>query len=495
MRAGRIAKMAGIVLVGLVVLTIAAVLLVLPSHWFRDKVRQRLVETVETATGGRVEIGSFEFDWKRLRAEVKPFVIHGTEPAGRSPLLRAESVAVELKIVSLFARDINVQSLEVAAPRVYLMVYPDGRTNVPEPKVKRRGQGTVVEDILDLAVGRFLLENGVFEVESRGQTTFDARGRNLNARFLYEPSGPRYRAELSVQPLELEWPGHETVPVGVTMALAIEKNRIGLTSARLTNGETVVDASGAVENLASPRGAFQYDARVSVAGVARLIHAAELRRGTVRVTGRALWAGSSNYTATGEIHGTGIEYRDSVVGLSGFRVDGALSAGARGVDLSRIRLAGNVGCPSRPAPECFITAAEGRIAAVALHGRDIDLRSVALTALGGTFNGEAQLRALDRYSVAGNVSGLEARRVVAVYSRYHLPWDALVSGSVSLDGSLRRPADLKATAGLTIDPAAEGAAVHGRITAAYEALGRTIDLGRSTEAEAYRKILTELGPA
>ena len=75
---------------------------IVQTAWFFDKVRTALIDTVETATGGRVELASFHFDWKQMRAEVRGFVLHGTEAADKPPLLRAGSVAVGLKIVSLF---------------------------------------------------------------------------------------------------------------------------------------------------------------------------------------------------------------------------------------------------------------------------------------------------------------------------------------------------------------------------------------------------------
>src|ERR1017187_8525141 len=56
-----------------------AAIFVVESAWFYDKVRQRIIGTVETATGGRVELGSFRFDWQHMRAEMHEFVLHGTE--------------------------------------------------------------------------------------------------------------------------------------------------------------------------------------------------------------------------------------------------------------------------------------------------------------------------------------------------------------------------------------------------------------------------------
>ena len=88
-------------LTAFVLLLAAGVYFVLQSDWFFDQVRRRIVATVETATGGRVEIGSFHFDRAHFTARVNEFVLHGTEPATGPPLFRASSVTVGLKLISL----------------------------------------------------------------------------------------------------------------------------------------------------------------------------------------------------------------------------------------------------------------------------------------------------------------------------------------------------------------------------------------------------------
>ena len=135
-----------------------------------------------------MEAGAFTFDWTRLRAEVKGFVIHGTEAADKPPLFHAASVAVGLRIVSLLRRKFDIAYLDVTEPRVYLILYPDGRTNVPEPKV--HSKRSTVDAILDLAVGRFSLQNGVVEVESHQPTPFSARGGNLTRQNGIRPGRP-----------------------------------------------------------------------------------------------------------------------------------------------------------------------------------------------------------------------------------------------------------------------------------------------------------------
>jgi translocation and assembly module TamB len=459
-------------LAGLALGVVVAAVLVLRSAWFYEKVRERVVSTVETATGGRVEAGSFQFDWKRLRAQIGAFAIHGTEPSGKPPLFRARTVAVGLKIISILERRIDIQYLEVVEPRVFLTIDSDGRTNLPAPKV-HTGRNTA-ETILNLAIGRFSLQNGVFEIESRGQVPFDARGRNLNAKFLYERAGPRYRGDLSVQPLEVVWGSYGPVPLDVALAVTFEKNRIGVTSAKVATGDSRIEFSGAVEDLVSPRGAFRYNIRASLADVNRIFRVPELRSGMADVTGNAVWAASSNYSATGRLHAYGVEYRDSFVRLQGFTVDAALAAGTREIRLSAVRLSGNEVNATSQVP------AEGTIATATLRGRDLEFHDVAVDALGGGFRGEVQVRNLDRYTVTGDIAGFQARRVVALYSSERLPWDSLVSGHAILEGSLLRPIELRVSTNLDLAPGTQSPPVHGQIAASYEASSGILDLGRSS---------------
>src|ERR1019366_6948006 len=123
-------------------------------------------------------------------------------------------------------------------------------------------------------------------------------------------------------------------------------------------------------------------------------------------------------------------------------------------------------------------AVQGKVGSFALRNRDIEIGGVALTLMGGSFHGQAHLRQLDHYSVTGEFSGVDARRTVAMYSTEPLPWDALVFGAVTLDGSLKNSKDLRAGGNLT--PAPTGDAVRGEIHVAYDAAGGTLDMGQST---------------
>ncbi len=452
-------------------------ILVLRSQWFLGKVRAAMVGVVEKATGGRAEIGTLKFDWRNLRARVAPFTLHGTEPPGKPPLFQAGSIAIGLKIVTLAWWHLDLQELEVSEPRIYLIVGADGRTNLPGPKTA--GGGPVMEKILDLAVSRFQVERGAFEVEGQAPQPFSASGRNLQARFLFDRSGPRYRGELAMDPVEVRGPGLAAwPPVGIQISLAAERNRIRVTAGRVHTARAAVEFSGAVENLAAPEARFGFDARMEASEAGRLAKIPGLRGGALQMTGMASWSRPGGAAVTGRLHATGLGYRDASVRLGNFRLDGRLAANARGVELQALRLAGvYAGGPASASAQLPV---EGQIARTSLAGRDLALEGIALAVLGGSFRGTAQLRDLRQYRVEGQVAGFRARRVVGLYSAEPLPWDAQVSGAVALDGVLGEPHSLRASGDWKIEPAPESAPVRGHLAASYNARSEALDVGRST---------------
>jgi len=443
------------------------------SPWFYRLVRARIVTTVEDATGGRVEIAAFHFDFARLRAEVHGFTLHGTEPAADPPLFHADSVAIGIKIVSFLKRDVDIRYLEVNSPRVRLIIGADGRTNLPEPKIRAKNPRPPVETLLKLAIGRFALHNGIFEIVSRGQTPFEARGGNLEAAFRYDAKGPRYPVHLSVQPLDLHMGSYTPLPLGVTLSATLERNRIGLGSVAISTGRSRADLSGAIENFAAPRASFRYSASIFVAEATRVLRIPELQQGAVQVSGSFTWNGARAFSLTGKVHGSGLDYSDATIRLRGFQALGSLAAGPRGVDLNGLQLSGKY------ITDLSDAQVDARISGVSLRGPVLTLRDVTLSTLGGSFQGEARVLNLDNYSISGEIAGFEARPVVAMYSAPRLPWDARVSGSVNVAGSFKRAADLRASAELSLAPATEGARVHGQLNPAYEAAARTLSLGRS----------------
>jgi translocation and assembly module TamB len=450
----------------------AAGVAILRSAWFKQKIREGIIAAIDEATGGRAEVADFRFDWRSLRVEIYGFVLHGTEPAGKPALAQAAFIAAGLKIVSLARREVDLDDLEVKAPRIYLIVNPDGSTNLPEPKVKHKGRSPL-EALVNLAIARFQIESGMFEVESRGRVPFDASGRNLRAQFRYEQAGRKYRGDIAILPLELTWNGRR-IPFDVDMALALEPNRIAIKSARWAAGPSQVSFSGAIEDLVSPRASIRYQAHVSLPGLKPVVSLPGIQRGIVHAAGEAFYRGPNDYSATGDWQAAGVDFRQDLLDVVNFRARGKFRVDAKGGDLSAIRLA------AEPAYNGNRQPVGGEVASVVLRGHNIAVRGIALNLLGGAFEGEASLEAGSRFRVGGEIRGVEAKRAVAVYNpREPLPWNSLLSGPVAVEGSLPHANDLRVSTKLVLGPAPSETPVWGELSATFDARADTLDLGTS----------------
>src|SRR4051812_45881932 len=96
------------VLLGIIIIAIVAVFFIIRSQSFHHYVIAKVVDKTQEATGGRVEIGGYDFDMSRLRAVVHDITIHGTESDPATPLATADNVTVGLKIVSLMQQKVDL---------------------------------------------------------------------------------------------------------------------------------------------------------------------------------------------------------------------------------------------------------------------------------------------------------------------------------------------------------------------------------------------------
>src|SRR6478609_4495770 len=68
----------------------------LNSDSFEDRIRERVVAELERATGGRVDLPSFEWHISKLEFIAKDLTIHGTESPGEAPYAHVDYLKVRL---------------------------------------------------------------------------------------------------------------------------------------------------------------------------------------------------------------------------------------------------------------------------------------------------------------------------------------------------------------------------------------------------------------
>lgn len=424
-------------IVGLMLLLGLAAILILPSAWFRDKVRDRMITEIEKASGGRTEIGAFRFDWKTLTAEVAPFVLHGTEPPEERPLFHADSIKVGIKIISIAQRDIDIAFLTVETPQLNILVDAEGKTNFPEPKVKRTSEKDPVEQILDLAVGKIDLKNGWIHYGDR-KIPLTLQGENLQAHLDYDTAGPSYRGDVSINKLLLD--SGKTAPLAfdVETKLGLYKNRVHFESARLSLGESRVELSGAMEDFKDPKLNVDIKADARVADLGPSLNLPKPHSGKVSFAGKFSYDTREQLLITGRAQGSGLAIQQE-----GVRVD-------------------NIGVSS----DVRFTAAK------------LELRGTRINALGGSFNGMADLVDNKRFKVNGRLDGFSLATLSRLGGVKQIPYSARISGPVEIAGTIGAR-DLKAGGRFAITPGEDGIPVSGIVEAAFDQRNNSVQLGNS----------------
>src|SRR5215469_1438545 len=411
-------------LAGLIVAVVVAGIIIVQTQWFRNFVRGKIITSVEEGTGGTATIGAFSFDWTHLRADVSDFVIHGLEPKDAAPLFRAKLVEVELKLTSPLTGFIDIAKLLVDTPQANVIVFGNGQTNIPAPKIKKPSEKSGLETVVNLAIGKFDLRNGSLTFANR-QTNFNVSGQNFIAHLDYNPANPSYTGEIDMSPLYLSADNNQTVNVNVKLPVKMEKDKISLANAQLVTGQSEIVVSASNEHMLAPRYSAHVDARVSLEEARRaagLTTALDTRRGPSIL----------NADLTASMDDNRIEIRNARVSLgkSNIEASGMLKDVNRpgALQFNSTLALGEIGKLLHASTQPQVTVHLG--GNVGIAGNRVELSSFRLAALGGTITGSASLENMEQLRFGAELQNFDIIQVAQPFLSRPLGYDGVVSGQI-----------------------------------------------------------------
>jgi len=422
-------------------LCLLAAFLLVQTSWFHEKVRQRMVHEIENATGGRVEMGSFDFDWRAMSVSIRNLTIHGTEKPEEPPLFRAGLIRLGLKLISFFEERVDLESVFVERPQVNLIVYADGHTNVPHPRATGKPHPPALETVLDLAIKRVNVVDGVIQAGIR-RLPLDFRGENLRAAIVYQRQPARYEADLSFRDLDLKAGGRAALAIQVDAHLALLHDRIEIRRARFATGASWLYVTGAAGRLASPEVRLEYAARVNVKDVAAGLDVGPIEhRGVVALDGRATISREAGYAVSGKLRAGGLVLQTGGIRIEDIRADSAFAARPGRVTLDRL----------------------------------------AIAALGGHFDGRAEIADFRDFLVVGAASGFSIEQMKLIREVRRVAWDGSASGPLRLSAQVRnrRLAGLLVNANLAIAPGPGPDPIQGVVDLTYDLAAGEVSFGPS----------------
>ncbi len=248
-------------LVLLLVLLIAAFSWYSTTPDFDRRVSAEVVNVLETATGGRVELGHISFDLWHLAIEADGLVIHGLEGPGEAPYLAAEKIFVRVKIISFLqhttgtglASHIGLNLLRVEGPHVHLIVYKDGKTNQPVPKHPTPSTEPVQDTLLDLKATEVELVHGVAQVNDRA-IPFELAAQDLNANVHYIARTDRYGATIDLRDLRTKMAKEPEAKSSLHIEAQLGRDMAELTAFDFHSGEhSELQAEGSLNHFNNPQ--------------------------------------------------------------------------------------------------------------------------------------------------------------------------------------------------------------------------------------------------
>lgn len=284
----------------LILLAIAGSLVYLRSNSFREMVRSEVVAQLERVTGGRVEVGSVTWSLSGLQVDVSELTIHGKEKAGDVPYAHFDHAHITLKIISIFRRELGLRELDVEQPVIHLIVYPDGSTNQPEPKIKQTSHGGL-EQLFALRADHLRIRNGELLLNEK-QIPIDVEANRVAASMTYVTAPENgYKTHIEFGKVRLQRPGAEQVVSQGQTDFIIQKNAIRVSSLQWTSGKSRIEASGAATNLRNPRIEGTYKGTVELQSLGNVLGIPELRGGTAEFIGTLRYLSSDDFFSSGHL--------------------------------------------------------------------------------------------------------------------------------------------------------------------------------------------------
>lgn len=435
----RLATIAG-ALVALLIMVSTLALYLVQTNWFRERVRERVVSALEQASGGRVELGSFDYQWRTLTAEFGNLVIHGTESAKEQALFRADHLRVGLKIVSVFKRNIDVASVVVVRPRLHLVIAPDGTTNIPAPRGKSIGLAHGSQALLNLKMRHFEVKNGIVEASLR-RIPLNFVGDDTSVLMTYNRLTRRYDIRSSVYRIRIKSDPLRPVTGSLEGDAQIGPDALSLRSAVFTSGDSIVRATGTLRRFARPIVDLHLSADIDASDLAQISKVEDAGRGKLSLNGTAHYDETTPITFQGKIAGRNLFYRVRSFDFQGVSFESGLLA----------------------------------------RKDDLEFTDLKLWALGGRASGRLALRHDRDLQLDGTLSGLNIREAAALFHRKDLPWSAVAGGPFHLRASLDKGwQSLSISSNVTLAPGAGGVPLSGNLNATYQAAGRVLAFDRSS---------------
>lgn len=347
---------------------------------FEDLVRQKLVATLEQATGGKVELHTFQWSLRHLAFEADGLTIHGLEAPGEVPYAHADRIYVRVKILSFISPKIDLNYLEADHPVIHIIVYPDGSTNQPTPKTQQATGKPIKDTIFDLKVGRTEIRDGMVLINQRA-TPFNLAANDLGVVVTYAQLRDHYLATLHASDITAQRGKLAPIKSKLDISVDMGRNTLNLSQLQLQTGDSTLKASAAVQDFSNPQWNLSMQGKVDVREVMALMPIDGVDKGIADLNLKGQGT-KTQFSIDGTARVVDAAYHVGTVHIKGIDVDTQLRVNQSDLILSgiraRIRRGGTVDAEMRVANWLGMNPAQPSVELVRRGSIDAKIRGITM---------------------------------------------------------------------------------------------------------------------
>jgi len=322
---------------GMLVVTVLAGLWYTTTDSFQNYVHRRMIREIERITGGRAEIGTFHVVPFHLQVEIRNITVHGKELPTDVPLLHADSVIGQVKVVSFLRTQFGFQSLILERPVVHVAIGPDGATaNIPAIRELTRSSGpSPFEELFSLSIDHLSVRNGeLLWADQKIPLNFDVR--NTNVKMDYSFLRGRYESHLAVGKVDTAIQNLRPFSWMTTVDFSLAPTFADIKSLQWNSGRSSIEAGGRISNFRDPHLDGSYDVKIHLGELAAIARRNDLREGSAEFKGNGHWSWKE-FTTSGTMAMRDLGWQTEQVALQKASATGDYSVSDDQIKLSKLQ--------------------------------------------------------------------------------------------------------------------------------------------------------------
>lgn len=273
-----------------IVLAISAGLWYLTTDSFQQLARRRIISEMESATGGRVEVGSFHAVPLRLQVEVHNLTVHGREAPGQQPYVHVDRMSAIVSLSAALGAKLGFHSLTLQHPVIHIIFYPDGSTNQPVPA--KRSSSSDLEHLFSLSADRLEVRDGELLWQDQ-RIPLNFASSDISANLYYSFLHLRYSGNVSIGKAETQFDGWQPIRWGAQADFNLDRSGLQINSLRAVSDDSRLQATAVHFDFPTLSAQGRYDLDVDLARASAIISEKRVSAGRLNVTGSGNWSPKS----------------------------------------------------------------------------------------------------------------------------------------------------------------------------------------------------------